>query len=165
MNTMTKKITYCAMLAAGGMILSWVEHIIPFDFGIPGIKLGLANIATLIALYLFDVKYASAVSLVRIILSGLLFGGVVPMAYGLAGGALSLLGMALIKQTDKFSVTGVSVVGGVLHNLGQILVAWLVFTTKQIWLYMPILAVAGTVTGVLIGVVANIAVNRLNFKK
>ena len=158
-----KKITYCAMLAAGGMILSWVEHLIPFDFGIPGIKLGLANVATLIALYLYGTRYALAVSLVRIVLSCLLFSGVVPMAYGIAGGMLSLCGMALLKKSDRFSLTGVSVSGGVLHNIGQILVAWAVFGTRQIFLYLPILTVTGTLTGVLIGAVAQIAVKRLNF--
>jgi len=159
----TKRITYCAMLAAGGLILSWVEHMIPFDFGIPGIKLGLANVATLIALYLYGTRYAVAVSLVRIVLSGLLFGGVFSMAYGIAGGVMSLLGMALIKKTDRFSIVGTSVSGGVLHNFGQILVAWAVFGTRHIFLYLPILALTGTLTGVLIGVVAQIAVKRLNF--
>ena len=159
----TKKITYCSILAAGGMILSWIEHLIPFDFGIPGIKLGLANIATLIALYLYGTSYAFAVSVVRIVLSCLLFSGVIPMAYSLVGGLLSLFGMALLKRIDKFSLIGVSVIGGVLHNIGQIFVAWIVFSTKQIFLYLPVLIVTGTLTGVLIGAVAQIVVNRLNY--
>ena len=159
----TKKVAFLGLSVALAMILSFVEHQIPPLVAVPGVKVGLPNLVIVYLLYKLGAKEAVIVSLVRIVLVSMLFGNAQSAFFSLCGAVLSLLGMILLKKL--FATTTVSVVGGVLHNLGQILVAWLVFTTKQIWLYMPILAVAGTVTGVLIGVVANIAVNRLNFKK
>lgn len=161
----TKRLVYCAMLVAAGMMLSWIEMMIPIDFGIAGVKLGLANMAVLVALYIFGVKYAFAVSIVRIILSSLLFLGVLPMLYSLAGGVLSLVGMVLLKKTCKFGIVGVSACGGVLHNFGQIIVAIYFFEVKEIILYMPLLAVSGVITGVLVGVVSGMVIKRLEIKK
>lgn len=161
----TKRLVYCAMLVAAGMMLSWIEMMIPIDFGIAGVKLGLANMAVLVALYIFGVKYAFAVSIVRIILSSLLFLGILPMLYSLAGGVLSLVGMVLLKKTCKFGIVGVSACGGVLHNFGQIIVAIYFFEVKEIIFYMPLLAVSGVITGVLVGVVSGMVIKRLEIKK
>lgn len=157
----TKNLVYCALLVAAGMMLSWVETLIPLDFGIAGVKLGLANMAVLIALYIFDVKHAFAVAVVRIILSSTLFTGVLPMFYSLAGGIFSLCGMFLLKKSCKFGIVAVSACGGVLHNFGQIIVAICFFGVKEIIFYMPLLAVSGVVTGVLVGVVSSIVIKRL----
>lgn len=161
----TKRLVYCAMLVAVGMMLSWIETVIPIDFGIAGVKLGLANMAVLVALYILGIKYAFAVSIVRIILSSTLFSGVLPMLYSLAGGVLSLAGMALLKKTCKFGVVGVSACGGVLHNFGQVIVAICFFEIKEIIFYMPLLAVSGVITGVLIGVASCMVIKRLEIKK
>lgn len=157
----TKRLVYCAMIVAAGMMLSWIEMMIPIDAGIAGVKLGLANMAVLMTLYVFGARYAFAVSMVRIALSSLLFTGVLPMLYSIAGGILSLCGMALLKKNNKLSIVGVSACGGVLHNFGQIIVAVCFFEVKEIMLYMPLLAVSGVVTGVLVGAVSGIAVKRL----
>lgn len=161
----TKKLVYCAILVAAGMMLSWIEMMLPFEVGIAGVKLGLANMAVLVALYVLGTCYAFAVSVVRIVLSSLLFTGVLPMLYGIAGGILSLCGMILLKKTCKFGIVGVSACGGVLHNFGQIIVAICFLGVKEIIFYMPLLAVSGVITGVLIGVVSGIVIKRLKIKK
>lgn len=157
----TKRYVYCAMLTAVAMMFSWLEHLIPFDFGIPGVKLGLANIATVVALYLFGCKMAVGVSVVRIVLSSLLFGGVVPMIYSLAGGLCSLCGMILLYRWGRLGHVGVSAVGGVLHNFGQLLAAFVVVSSLGLWYYTPVLVISGTLTGVVVGVVASVCINRL----
>lgn len=149
------------MLTAVAMMFSWLEHLIPFDFGIPGVKLGLANIATVVALYLFGCKMAVGVSVVRIVLSSLLFGGVVPMIYSLAGGFCSLCGMILLYKWGRLGHVGVSAVGGVLHNFGQLLAAFVVVPSLGLWYYTPVLVISGTLTGVVVGVVASVCINRL----
>lgn len=161
----TKTLVYCAMLVAAGMMLSWIEMMIPFDFGIAGVKLGLANMAVLIALYIFGIKYAFAVAVVRIVLSSMLFTGVLPMLYSIVGGVFSLCGMSLLKKSCKFGIVGVSACGGVLHNFGQIIVAICFFGVKEIIFYMPLLAVSGVITGVIIGVVSGILIKRLKFAR
>ncbi|MBP3347689.1 MAG: Gx transporter family protein [Clostridia bacterium] len=157
----TKRYVYCAMLTAVAMMFSWLEHLIPFDFGIPGVKLGLANIATVVTLYLFGCKMAVGVSVVRIVLSSLLFGGVVPMIYSLAGGLCSLCGMILLYRWGRLGHVGVSAVGGVLHNFGQLLAAFVVVPSLGLWSYTPVLVISGTLTGVVVGVVASVCINRL----
>ncbi len=111
------------LLAALALIFSYVEAIIPYNPGIPGIKLGIANVVTVVALYKFGSRDAAAVSVIRVVLAGLLFNGLFGMLYALAGAVVSLTGMILLKKTGLFSVTGVSMAAGVLHNLGQLLVA------------------------------------------
>ncbi len=154
-----------AMLTALALIFSYVEALIPIPLGIPGIKLGLANILVLFALYLLDFRYAFCINLLRIILSGLLFGSVFSLVYSLCGGMLSLLIMFLLKKTNLFSVIGISMAGGVFHNLGQIVVALFVVNTPQILLYFPVLLFAGIITGVLNGFVAALIIQRLSSMK
>ena len=123
----TKRLVLLAMLTAVAMILSYVESLLP-QVGIPGVKMGLANIAVIFALFRFGWKEAAALSLVRVLLVSLLFGSVGAMLYSLAGAVLSLAVMALLRRTDRFSTVGVSVAGGVAHNAGQILNHNLYFT-------------------------------------
>ena len=131
------------MLTAVAMILSYVESLLP-QIGIPGVKMGLANIAVIFALFRFGWKEAAALSLVRVVLVSLLFGSVGAMLYSLAGAVLSLAVMALLRRIDRFSTVGVSVAGGVAHNAGQILMAMLILQTKQLLVYLPVLAVSGS---------------------
>lgn len=151
------------MMTAIAMIFSYVEFLIPFNFGFPGIKLGLANLIVLIAIYRLGAGYAFAIDMARIFLSGLLFGGVAAMLYSFAGGLLSFAVMLLLQKSGLFSPVGVSMAGGVSHNIGQITVAALVTETGKIFLYMPVLLASGLVTGILLGVAATYILLRLKW--
>lgn len=156
----TKRLVLLAMLTAVAMILSYVESLLP-SVGIPGVKMGLANIAVIFALFRFGWKEAAALSLVRVVLVSLLFGSVGAMLYSLAGAVLSLAVMALLRRIDRFSTVGISVAGGVAHNAGQILMAMLILQTKQLLGYLPVLAVSGIAGGVLTGLVAALLIRRI----
>ncbi len=156
----TKRLVLLAMLTAVAMILSYVESLLP-SVGIPGVKMGLANIAVIFALFRFGWKEAAALSLVRVMLVSLLFGSVGAMLYSLAGAVLSLAVMALLRRIDRFSTVGISVAGGVAHNAGQILMAMLILQTKQLLGYLPVLAVSGIAGGVLTGLAAALLIRRI----
>lgn len=156
----TKRLVLFAMLTAVAMILSYVESLLP-SVGIPGVKMGLANIAVIFALFRFGWKEAAALSLVRVVLVSLLFGSVGAMLYSLAGAVLSLAVMALLRRIDRFSTVGISVAGGVAHNAGQILMAMLILQTKQLLGYLPVLAVSGIAGGVLTGLAAALLIRRI----
>ena len=158
----TKKITLLAMCIALAMILSYVESMIPSP-GIPGVKLGLANIVVVFALYKLGCGEAAGISLLRVFLVSLLFGHAASLMYSAAGAVLSLAGMILLKKTDRLSCVAVSVIGGVLHNAGQILMAWLLMGPNVIY-YLPVLVLSGTVAGVAIGVVSALIVRRVDLK-
>lgn len=150
----TKRVAYCALLTALTMIFGYVEALIPFGFGIPGVKLGLANIVIVLALYILPACQVFAIQLMRIVLVSFLFGNLSMMLYSLAGGMLSLVVMLLLNRRDVFSITGVSIAGGVSHNIGQLIVAALVVQNLKIMFYFPIMIMAGLITGCLIGVLA-----------
>lgn len=156
----TKRLVLLAMLTAVAMILSYVESLLP-SVGIPGVKMGLANIAVIFALFRFGWKEAAALSLVRVVLVSLLFGSVGAMLYSLAGAVLSLAVMALLRRIDRFSTVGISVAGGVAHNAGQILMAMLILQTKQLLGYLPVLSVSGIAGGVLTGLAAALLIRRI----
>ena len=142
------------------MIMSYIEALVPLSFAVPGIKMGLANIVIIFVLYKIGTKEAILVSLIRVILVSLLFSNVMAMAYSVAGAVLSLSVMWLLKKTDKFSFVGVSIAGGIMHNVGQIIMAVILLGTEQIALYLPVLIITGTVTGVVIGIVSGLVINR-----
>ena len=156
----TKRLVLLAMLTAVAMILSYVESLLP-SVGLPGVKMGLANIAVIFALFRFGWKEAAVLSLVRVVLVSLLFGSVGAMLYSLAGAVLSLAVMALLRRIDRFSTVGISVAGGVAHNAGQILMAMLILQTKQLLGYLPVLAVSGIAGGVLTGLAAALLIRRI----
>lgn len=155
----TRRLTLSAMFATLALIFTYVEVLIPYNLGIPGVKLGLANLVILIALYRMDIRYALMIDLIRILLAGLMFSGLFAMLYSLAGGMISLLVMALLQRTGKFSMIGVSMAGGVSHNFGQLLVAALVVTNARMFVYFPVLVFSGIAAGIGIGVIAYI-INR-----
>lgn len=157
----TRKVVHMGMLIALAMILSFIESQIPAFVAIPGMKIGLANIAIVFALYTLGFGSAMIVSLIRVALSALLFGSAVSGLYSLAGALISLLGMALLKKTLFFGVVGVSVSGAVLHNLGQIAVAWLILKTGALVYYLPFLLFSAVVGGVVIGLVVAIVIERV----
>ncbi len=166
MGRSAKKIAFLGLFTAIALVLAYVEVLLPPLFtAVPGIKLGLPNIAIIFILYRMGIKEAAAVSFVRIVAVSLLFGNPMTFAYSMAGGALSLGAMALLRKLDFFSTVGVSVAGGVLHNVGQILMAMLLLDTAELAYYLIVLAVTGTVSGIFIGLCGNFAVKRIFIKR
>ena len=156
-----KKIPYYGLFAALAILMGYVEMMFPMPIPIPGVKLGLANIVVIIMMYFMDVKGAFFISLIRVFLSGLLFAGFAGLLYSLAGAMLSFAVMALLKKTGKFSIIGVSLAGGVFHNVGQVAVAAMVVENVKMAYYLPFLLVSGVVTGIVIGIVAKTALGYL----
>ena len=156
-----KKAAYLGLLCAAGILLGYVETLIPFFFGIPGMKLGLPNLAVVMVLYLYSWRESLAVYLVRILVIGFLFGNVFSISFSMAGGLISLLSMALVKRSGKLDVTGVSMTGGVAHNAGQILVAMAVTENILVgYIFFP-LVLSGLITGMLIGILGGELVKRM----
>ncbi len=155
------KVAQYGLFAALAILMGYVEMLIPLPLLVPGMKLGLANVIIVIVLYHMDAKSAFFISLVRVLMSGLLFQGFAGLLYSLAGALLSLGVMALLKKTGKVSITGVSVMGGVFHNVGQIIVAAAVVENIKMAYYLPFLLVTGVVTGFVIGAVARLALGYL----
>ena len=157
----TKKIAYLGLLIALAFVFSYIEFLIPVNIGIPGAKLGLANLVIIVALYTLNEKDAFLLSMVRIVLVGFTFANLASMLYSLAGGILSFLAMLLAKRTKRLSITGVSVIGGVFHNIGQIIMAiWVVKTASLIY-YLPVLMVSGIAAGVAIGILGAMVTKRM----
>ena len=149
------------MFIAVAMVFSYIESFIRIDIAVPGIKLGLANIVTIVVLCKLGLADAVLVSVLRIFLSSLLFGNFTVMIYSLAGAAVSMLFMWISVKIGFFSTTGTSILGGVGHNVGQLIVAYLVIKNQNILIYAPVLLVSGTITGVLIGLAAAFVMRRL----
>ena len=161
-NSKITRVAQLGLFTAAALILSYVESLLPPIWAaVPGIKVGLPNIIIILILYKAGFKAAAAVSLIRVSIVALLFGSVMTLAYSLAGAILSLTLMALCKRFDLFSTVGVSIVGGVSHNLGQILVAIGLFESVQIGYYMIVLAFTGTVAGIFIGLAGSLLLKRL----
>ena len=158
----TKKTAFIGLAISLAMILSFVESQIPAFVAIPGVKVGLPNLVIVFLLYKIGWKESVLVNVLRVVLVSLLFGNVQTLSFSLAGAALSLLGMILLKKTEKFSPIAVSIAGGVLHNVGQILAACLWTQTPQIAYYLPVLLLSGTIAGVVIGLVGGMLVKRLD---
>ena len=137
------KIALYGMMTALAFLLSYVETLIPLNLGVPGVKLGLANLASIVSLYLLGAGAAAAIALVRIVLVGFTFGNLSMMLYSLAGAAVSLLLMVVFRRLDWFGVTGVSILGGAGHNIGQLIVAALVVENASLFYYLPVLLAAG----------------------
>lgn len=149
------------MLIALAMILSYVEAMIRLPMLVPGMKLGLANLVTIVGLYTVSVPGTALVAVLRVVLVGFTFGNTQSMMYGLAGSALSLSLMILFKKTGAFSQTGVSVIGGIGHNLGQLCVAYFLTKTAGVAVYLPGLLITGTVAGTVIGILGGMVVSRI----
>ena len=161
MKNKTKRLATLSISVSLAMVLSFVESQIPAFVAIPGVKIGLANIAVVFALYKLGWKEAIAVSLVRVALVSLLFGSFVSLLYSLSGAVLSLAVMLLLKPISALGKIGVSVSGGVCHNIGQIIVASAIMETNVILYYLPFLLLSGTVAGIAIGLVSALLVNRI----
>ena len=158
---MKSKVAYFGVLTALALIFSSVETLIPIQFGSPGVKLGLANLIIVIALFRMKLSEAYLLSIVRVLLAGFIFGNYFSIIYSLAGGLLSLTVMALLRKKGGFSVIGVSIAGGVFHNIGQLIIASVIVETFSVMYYVPVLLIAGLVTGLLIGIASDGMLKRL----
>lgn len=158
---MKSRVAYFGVFTALALIFSYVETLIPVNLGIPGVKLGLANLIIVVALYKMRLSEAYLLSVVRVLLAGFIFGNYFSIIYSLAGGLLSLTVMALLKKWGGFSLQGISIAGGVFHNIGQLIVAVVVVETFSVTYYFPVLLVAGLLTGLVIGIVAEMMLKRL----
>lgn len=154
----------CGVFIALALILSYLESLVPVNAAVPGVKIGLANLVTIIALDKLGIKPAVFISTGRILLAGMLFGNMTVILYSLAGAALSILVMSIVRRIRFFTVTGVSICGAVAHNLGQLIVASMVMENINIMYYMAVLAATGTIAGLLIGIFAGIIIKNIHFR-
>ena len=152
----SKKTAILGLILAYSMILSYVESLIPFFFGVPGMKLGLPNMAIVFLLYCFGKKEAILINVLRIVLTGFLFGSMFGIMFSVSGAVISFLVMWLFKHIDIFDIRGVSICGGVSHNIGQLLIAAFIVKTSGIIYYLPLLLICGAICGFINGVIAEI---------
>ena len=155
----SKKISLMALFTAFAVILSYIETFIP-TVGIPGAKLGLANFAVIMVMYAVGNKEAFFINVIRIIIIGLFFGNMFSICFSIAGALVSFIGMVLLKSTKRISMITVAIIGGVLHNVGQIIIASVILKNVGIFTYVPILMIAGIITGTVIGILSNILYKR-----
>ena len=161
-----KKVALYGILIALAMVMSFIESLIPIPMPVPGIKLGLANLVTITGLYLVGIPGTICVTIMRVVLVGLTFGNPYSMIYGLSGSILSLFVMAAARKYNWFSQVGISILGGVLHNIGQVTFAAFIVQTAGVYVYLPTLLIAGSIAGAVIGIIGGIVTDRLtNFTK
>ena len=161
MNKKTLKLTTLAITISFAMVLSYIEGRIPAFVAIPGIKVGLANIAVIFTLYKLGVKEAVAISLIRVALVSMLFGSPVSLIYSFSGAVLSLLSMILLKKLTPLTTVAISVTGGVMHNIGQIAAACFMLSTNVVIYYLPFLLISGTVAGIVVGIASALLADRV----
>ena len=162
MKSRSKTVSFLGVCTALALILSYVEILLqPLFPTLPGIKMGLPNVIIVFLLYRRGIAAAVGVSFLRILLTSMLFGNAMALFYSLAGAFLSLLAMILLSRTRLLSVVGVSVAGGVLHNVGQILTAIILLETVELGYYLVILTVSGTVAGIVIGLCGSLLIQKI----
>ena len=149
------------MFIAIAMVFSYIESLIPLNIAVPGVKLGLANLVTIVVMVKMDTRSAWMVSLVRVLLSALLFGNMSVMIYSLAGAVLSLIVMTVCMRFRIFGITGTSILGVVSHNAGQVIMAASLMKSGNILIYIPVLCISGTIAGVCIGLAGAVLVKNL----
>jgi len=168
-SSKTKTMVLISVLVSQAIVLSYFERFIPLNLliNIPGMKLGLANIVTLVSLYMLNFKQSTFIVITRTALTAVLFGSMSAFIYSLSGGILSLFAMGLVKKVakDKVSVMGISIVGAAFHNIGQILVAILVVQNTNLIYYLPFLMITSIVTGVLVGITSGYLISYLKIKR
>lgn len=161
MDKKVRRIAMCGLMTALAMIFSYVEALIPIPLPVPGIKLGVANMAIIVAMYTIGVYEAVIVDILRVILTAMLFGNLNSFLFSISGAVLSVIVMVILKKMDIFTEVGVSVAGGVSHNIGQILAAVFIMGTAAIVYYLPVLMISGVITGVVIGAVSALIIRRV----
>ena len=164
MKNRSIKITTFALTISVAMLLSYIESRVPAFVAIPGIKVGLANIAVIFTLYKFGARAAVTVSIIRVILIATLFGTPVSFIYSVSGATLSLILMILLRKLTPLTEVAVSVTGGVAHNIGQIAAASFMLSTNVVTYYLPFLIVSGTIAGIVVGIASGLLVKRINIR-
>lgn len=149
-----KKIAIIAIFISLALILSYVDSLIPLTIMVPGIKIGLTNVVIIFSLYMLGFHTALFISIIRVILSSVLFGSILTFAYSMTGAMLSILVMVILKNKVKLSTLTISIIGAVMHNIGQILMAIILMNTKEIIYYLPILMITGMISGTIIGIIS-----------
>ena len=163
MKTNAKYVAFLGVFLAFAVAAGYLERLAPPVIpAFPGIKLGTANIAVIVLMYLKDCKTAFLLNVLRVILSGLLFSGPWGTVYGISGALLSFAVMAALKKTGIFGAAGISAAGGVFHNLGQICVAALLAENIKLFYYFPVLTISGVITGAAVGYSAGLIIIRLD---
>ena len=157
----TKTITRMGILLAVALVLGYIENLIPINATIPGVKLGLSNTVLLYALYIINARSAFVLMVMKVILSGMLFSGLSGAIYSFAGGLFSLIMMILVRKLPDISIVGVSVIGAVFHNVGQITIASFVIENRYIFFYLPVLLISAVITGIATGIIAKYALKSL----
>ncbi|MFI3170979.1 MAG: Gx transporter family protein [Eubacteriales bacterium] len=155
------KIAYMGLITALALVFSYAESLVPLYFAVPGIKLGLANVVIVMALYQMGFRDALIISTTRVILAGFFFGNLMSILFSLAGCTLSLVVMNLLYKRESFSVMGVSIAGAVFHNIGQIIVAIIIVESFGVIYYFALLLIAALVTGLIIGILASEMIKRI----
>lgn len=158
---LTNRVVRLGLILSLALLVSYIESLVPVSLGIPGIKLGLANSVLLCMLYKEDIKGAGCIMVLRVILIGFMFGNLISIVYSLSGAMLSFLAMIVLKKIGGFSVLGVSMAGGVSHNVGQLLMAGILLQTKALLYYCPVLFVSGLIMGFLVGLISKEIQKRL----
>ncbi len=163
MNNRAKKIAIIGLFSGLCIIFSYIEFLIPIFKTLPGVKLGLANLIILVAIIKLDIKMAFFIDVIRILTSSLLFSGFMGGMFSLTGGLISFAIMAILYKTNLFSPIGISVAGGFFHNIGQLIIAALLITNINIFVYLPVLMFSGLISGILIGILASLIIKKLSF--
>ena len=164
MRNNLKKLTSLALAISFALILSFIESRIPAFVASPGVKVGLANIAIIFMLYKFGIKEAIIVSIIRVVMVSILFGSVASLFYSIAGAVLSLAVMIILKCITPLKEVAISVVGGVMHNVGQIIMASILLDTNVVVYYLPFLLVSGTIAGIVVGITAALLIQKIKIK-
>ena len=164
MRNNTKKLTTLSLMVTFALVLSYIESRIPAFVAIPGVKVGLANIAVIFTLYKFGTKEAITISAIRVFLVSMLFGSPVSMIYSLAGAILSLGIMILLKRLTPLKEIAVSVTGGVMHNVGQVAVASFILDTNVVVYYLPFLILSGTIAGIAVGTASALLIKKVKIR-
>lgn len=159
-----KRMVFLATMASSAIILHFIENMFPLPIALPGIKLGISNTVSLIALYIYGPVSAFIILIIRILMSAFLYSGLSGVIFSLAGGILSISVTILIWRFREkgFGIVGASTAAGVFHNIGQILAAYAVLRTDSVFYYLPVLILSGIITGIVTGILAGILVPRLN---
>lgn len=158
----TKRITEFGLLLAVSLVLAYLESLLPVMIAVPGVKLGLANVVTMLILYRRDGKSAFLFMTIRVILAGFLFSGMAGIIYSFVGGLFCILAMSLVKRFSFFSTLGVSMTGAIFHNMGQIIIALFVMENIHILYYFPVLCFTGVIAGLAIGYISELLIKQMN---
>lgn len=161
MKSKSLKVSFIGMMVALSFVLSYIESLIPLSVGIPGVKAGLSNIPVMITLYMAGPLIAGILALTKVTLVSLTFGSMSSFFYSLSGAMLSIIIMAVFKHLDIFTVRGVSILGGIMHNMGQLIVAVFIVENAKLLYYLPVLIISGIAAGLAIGLIANLIIRRI----